>query len=396
MDWRIVWPLGILLTIPLLGFAQSPSAQVDGTELRWRAVGGAVSGVGGAAQLPSAASDYGLALVSGQGDIPASLPSDNGQVWRQYDIRSFTEQAGDVAKPEQAIVDWILRETGTEVWFSDPPGLLSANRAALRVYHTPEMHAVVSDTVARFVHPQAQKLVFGVRMVTMSNPNWRSKAFSRMQSVPVQSPGVEAWLLSREDAAIVIEELRKRTDFREHSSPNLLIRNGHTHRIARTRPLAYLKGPSQASTGYQMNMGQVEEGFWLTLSPLLAVDQQTADAVVKLETTQLERLASIEVPVPSAANPRQMAQIQVPQTSSWRLHERFRWPADQVLLISCGVVATPAPERLSVMNAPGLLANRPPRADALVFLQTKGRIDDLVSQPESGPRPQGLSFRGRY
>lgn len=34
-------------------------------------------------------------------------------------------------------------------------------------------------------------------------------------------------------------------------------------------------------------------------------------------------------------------QINVPQVASWRLHERFRWPADEVLLLSCGVVAAP-------------------------------------------------------
>jgi hypothetical protein len=35
------------------------------------------------------------------------------------------------------------------------------------------------------------------------------------------------------------------------------------------------------------------------------------------------------------------AQINVPQLVSWRMHERFRWPTDQVLMLSCGVIAAP-------------------------------------------------------
>ena len=35
-------------------------------------------------------------------------------------------------KPEQAITDWILRETGTEVWFSEPLGILNASSTTLR------------------------------------------------------------------------------------------------------------------------------------------------------------------------------------------------------------------------------------------------------------------------
>src|SRR4029434_5792179 len=46
------------------------------------------------------------------------LPNEHGQVWREYDLSPYTLRVRDVAKPEQAIVDWILRETGTEVWFT--------------------------------------------------------------------------------------------------------------------------------------------------------------------------------------------------------------------------------------------------------------------------------------
>ncbi|MFM9118028.1 MAG: hypothetical protein ACKOU6_17910, partial [Planctomycetota bacterium] len=65
------------------------------------------------------------------------LPNSQGQIWREYDISPFTLRAKGIEKPERAIVDWVLRETGTEVWFSEPLGILNANASTLRVYHTP-------------------------------------------------------------------------------------------------------------------------------------------------------------------------------------------------------------------------------------------------------------------
>ena len=88
-----------------------------------------------------------------------ALPQDQGQVWREYDIRPYTLRVTTTARPEQAIVDWILRETGYEAWHSDPVGLLSANRETLRVYHTPEMQAIVADIVDRFVNSAAERVM---------------------------------------------------------------------------------------------------------------------------------------------------------------------------------------------------------------------------------------------
>src|SRR6187401_3512750 len=64
-----------------------------------------------------------LKVTKGQG----VLPNDYGQVWREYDISPYTLRVRDVTKPEQAVIDWVLRETGTEVWFSEPLGILNAS-----------------------------------------------------------------------------------------------------------------------------------------------------------------------------------------------------------------------------------------------------------------------------
>ena len=51
------------------------------------------------------------------------LPNDQGQVWQQYDISAYTSHVKGTEHPEQAIVEWILRETGTEVWFKPAAGI---------------------------------------------------------------------------------------------------------------------------------------------------------------------------------------------------------------------------------------------------------------------------------
>src|SRR5947209_1487983 len=114
-----------------------------------------------------------------------TLPNDKGQIWREYDISPYTLRVTSTNRPEQAIVDWILRETGYEAWHSDPVGLLSADRRTLRVYHTPEMQAVVSEMVDRFVNSEAESQSFGLRIASIATPIWRSKSQKILHPVAV-------------------------------------------------------------------------------------------------------------------------------------------------------------------------------------------------------------------
>ncbi len=328
------------------------------------------------------------------------LPRKHGQVWKEHDITRYTSRVSTTARPEQAIVDWILRETGTEIWFSEPLGLLSADREKLRVYHTPEMQQIIQEIVDRFVSSKAESHAFGVQLVTVGNPNWRSRALSLMQSVTVQSPGVDAWLLSKENAAVLINELRKRTDFREHNSPNLVIHNGQSSTITRTRPRNYMHSVllrENTFPGYEMEMGQVQEGYSLQISPLLSLDERTVDAVIRCHIDQVEKLIPIPVDIPSFGPQRPKVQVQVPQMVSWRLHERFRWPTDRVLLLSCGVVATPSAERQNPLGLQNLLATTTPgRADALLFLESKGAASQALLEPQRAAGRRGPNYRRRY
>jgi hypothetical protein len=325
------------------------------------------------------------------------LPHDQGQQWREYDISPYTSRVSTTARPEQAIVDWILRETGTEVWFSEPVGLLSANRDTLTVYHTPEMQQLVQGIVDRFVGSAAESHAFGLHMVTVSSPTWRSRALSLMRPVTVQSPGCEAWLLTKENAVLLLADLRVRADFREHNSPNLVIHNGQASTISQLRPRNYARSVRLAENGlpgYQLEMGQIQEGYSLQISPLLSRDGRAVDAVIKCYIDQVEKLVPVSIDAPTTSLQRQSLQIQVPQIVSWRLHERFRWPTDQVLLLSCGVVATPTAER-PAFSLPPFLADSG-RADALVFLECKGKADQVLVEPQRTAVDSTPNYRGRY
>jgi hypothetical protein len=314
----------------------------------------------------TADSRAGLRVTKGSG----TLPNEHGQVWREYDISSYTARVKDSDRPQQAAIDWILRETGTDVWFGEPLGVLSANSTTLRVYHTPEMQQAVRDVVERLVNTGDEAHKLGIRLVTLSSPNWRSRAVTLLSPIDVKSPGVEAWLMSRENAAMLFEEIKGRGDFREHSAPHVEIVNGQSQTLARRQPLKYMRGvqPRSDGLGYELLPGQIDEGYTLSISPLLSLDGQTVDAAVSCQVDQVEKLVPIVLDV-SVVGQGPRVQIQVPQLVSWRLNERFRWPTDKVLLLSCGVVANPAADAGGALAAMNPFGASKSRADALLFVE---------------------------
>jgi hypothetical protein len=327
---------------------------------------------------------------------PGALPNDAGQEWRDYDISPYTARVTSTARPEQAILDWIFFETGYEAWHSEPLSILSANRRTLRVYHTPQMQAVVGEMVDRFVNSEAETQAFGVRVVSVGSPTWRVKAHKSLKAVGAQSQGVQAWLLAKEDASLLAAELRKRSDYREHSTPHLLVNNGQSTVIAVTRPRNYVRDVVLTASwpGFEPQTAQLDEGFSLQFHPLMSLDAKTIDAVIKCNVDQVERMIPVNLDVPTPVAPRQRTKIDVPQIASCRLHERFRWPTDQVLLISLGVVAAPVPTTgpNPLMLLPGTSATR---ADLLVFVESKGK----AAVPATAQRPGQTdpnSYKGRY
>ncbi|MCA9239474.1 MAG: hypothetical protein KDA37_04715 [Planctomycetales bacterium] len=349
-------------------------------------------------------SSLGAAPVASRAKVskgPSSLPNEHGQVMREYDIRPYTLRAIGVERPEQTIVDWVLRETGYESWHSEPLGFLSATRETLRVYHTEQMQAVVADIVDRFVNQQNETKAFALRIATVRNPNWRARAMPLMTPVPVQSPGMQGWILPKENAALLMADLVRRTDFREHSASGQLVRNGQAALLSTMRPRQYIKGIVRTQNtwpGFQPETGALEEGASMEFSPLLSFDGATADAIVKIRINQVEKMQPVQLDIPTQMAGPQRMQIEVPQLTSATIHERFRWPADQVLLLSMGVIAPPTPDKGNqLLNMlPGIDA--PARADGLLMIEVKGTAPPAATPgavPSTALRSPG-GFTGRY
>lgn len=361
--------------------------------------------------VPSVAGrSYAGKITKGTGE----LPNNAGQVWREYDLGPYVANVAGVENPQQGLIDWILRDTGSDVWFSAPLGILNADRDTLRVYHTPEMQEVVKGVYDRFLTRPGEKLGIGVRLVTVSSPNWRSRALSLMRPVETQSQGMEAWVLTKENASIVFGDLSRRADFREQASSKLPIANGQSASLARTKARQYMKSVRVGQDGVVTpETSQFEEGYSLEISPLLSREGEALDVAMKCRVDQVEKFVPVPVDVPLGGQSQRIS-VQVPQVVSWNVNERFRWPTDQVLVISCGVVATPNNDATPA----GLTSffSDTSRADAILFLEYLGPIegapapranteaglprgvgDRLGSQPETPAdrRPGGIS-RGRY
>ncbi len=353
------------------------------------------------AAVPPAPSDTadGSSVVRAQ---PGSgkLPRDGGQIWQEYDIRPFVTRVRGLENPEQTIVDWILRETGTEVWFRPPAGVLTAEPEKVRVYHTPEIQAAVAGVIERFVRPDLTSHSVGVRLITLESANWRSLALPYLQPVEVQTPGVEAWLITKEHAAMMRANLKGRVDFREHNSASVRIQHGQSHtieqRIPRSFPQRISLTPHQYP-GYQVQMEEISEGFSLRISPLASPDGRTMEVVIQCSADQIEELTPLPIDLQAAgiaaAGP---VEIQVPQIASWRLHERFRWPIDDVLVISRGRVAMPGLKQSNWVSMTALTGVGAPRADALLMLECRTESSAGMAGPADHPTVGRLNYHGRY
>ena len=305
------------------------------------------------------------------------LPNEAGQVWREYDLSPYTDNVKSVGNPQQAILDWVLRETGTEMWFNEPLGILHATKDRLIVYHTPEIQQEVKAITDRFVRTRGQEQNFNIDLLTVENPNWRSNAYPLLQTIDVQTPGVEAWMMSKENAAILIGQLRQRADFKQHSGGVVKSHDGQSFVLEKTKPVAFVRSlrwlPGQFPS-FEPLMTTINEGYTLNISSLSLLDNRAIEVAVKCDVDQVETLTPIKIPVPGAGNTVQTADINVPELISWRLHERFRWPSDQVLLLSCGVVADPKPETSGGTGMFGLRSRRKQtdRSDALLLIEYRG------------------------
>lgn len=318
------------------------------------------------------------------------LPNQSGQYWTEYDLKPYTAALKNVDRPQQAVVDWILRETGSDLWFQEPMGILSADRTTLRVYHNAAMQKVVAQVYERFVNGINEPHVYSLRLITIGNPNWRSKALPLMRSATARTPGVTAWLMPKENGAIVMAQLRQRQDVREVQSVDLSMVQGQTQVIEQMRPRNYLReyAPNTTSQWPPLSptYGEINEGFRMVFSPLLSLDGNTMDMMLKCDIDQVEKMQNVPLDIPGAAG---TLQVEVPQMVSWRMQERFRWPTDHVLVLAGGIIAPPAVTPQTTLltgGAPNILG-----LNRLIPDLTVQKQDAILIVEHRGPASLNLS-----
>jgi hypothetical protein len=125
---------------------------------------------------------------------------------------------------------------------------------------------------------------------------------------------------------------------------------------------------------YQPLTANVDEGYSVSINCLSSLDSRTIEAIIKCDIDQIERLTNVNVDVPNQLDGSQTVNLQIPQIVSWRLHERFRWSGDQVLLLTCGVVAGIEQPGSKIGPLIPMLGNnlRTKRAEALLFIDYRG------------------------
>ncbi|MBM4012373.1 MAG: hypothetical protein FJ286_13495 [Planctomycetes bacterium] len=285
------------------------------------------------------------ATAVAHGQVPATA----GQVWQTYDIAPFVAQAGPGS--ERHVVDWILQETGYPAWHGATPAALSADAETLACFHTPEMQARVADVVGRFVEEAAVPHRFTVSVLGLDTPAWRTEARPALTAVPVATPGVQAWIAPRETAAAVLARLRSRSDCHALPTGPVLAANGLPATLSGGRKQPYVQDIAprpDAWPGWQMQSAACDEGLAIDVHPLISRDGSAVEAVLRCRIDQIERMAPVSLAAPVN---QQRVQVEVPQVAAVRVGERFRWPANQVLIVGLGLVPWPVPaQNVSVVS----------------------------------------------
>lgn len=274
------------------------------------------------------------------------IPRDHDQIWREYDITPYTKGRTFAAgtRPEQTIIDWIIRQTGAKTWHSDIFSTLSADSEKLYVYHTKEVQLIVADIVDRFLTQQFVNDSCKIRAVSMSRPDWIARNHQYLRPIPIVSPGIQAWILEREGAQLLLQDLSRRSDFKEIAQPQFLIPNGVAHNVSAKKQRTYLRDiqlNTAALNGYAEDRVTIDEGFGISFIPLALLDGQGIDATIQLDIVQIEKMIPMMIDAPTATNPRQRVQIESPQVACFKMDEQIRWPKNQVLLIDLGTIPMP-------------------------------------------------------
>lgn len=298
-----------------------------------------------------------------------NIPNSHGQVWKQYDISRYTSRFPQMSRPESAVADWILMETGFEAWHSEIPAMLNVTRNSVNVYHVPQIQVQVEGIVQRFVNVDPNLFQFRVHIFTVTTPYWRQKIGNHLTPIPSFSMGSQAWTVPPEETQALQEILKSAAGFVNHGMQEKVVPNGQRMEINLVRTRRYTR--NFASPGYgktpQAEEVLLDDGFSFELMPLVTMEGGLVDAQIKFQVNHLDRLLPMNI-TPAGGMSRSSERIEVPQIGQFRFRERYRWSTENALLVSAGL--TPPLTSTGEGSTPSLIGASP-RVETLILVELR-------------------------
>jgi hypothetical protein len=308
-----------------------------------------------------------------------NFSAEPGQTWRRFDISRYTGLAQNQSTPQNAIVEWIFRRTGTAPWHGDKIAVLSASRGQIRAFHDAATLKMVEEVVERFTNAVNDILSLRVRVVAAVDPRWRYAVYSRLTPVGGGPQGQQIWTLKLDDAAFVLAQMQLHQGFKLLVNQKYEMINGQTLKVETTLARTFNGGMQRESAvglGFQPQAEQLDEGFTLRLSPLLTFDGDTVDAAIELTANTVRSIHRTRVLAPRELGPSEI-NLDIPEVSETKLNQTVKdWPLGQTLLISAGIHPGILQDKNGFLSLriPGTV---PTETELLVFLEaetvTRGR-----------------------
>ena len=315
---------------------------------------------------------------------PSSIPIQDGQIWKKYDIGDYVGLSQKSNNPQSALVEWIFRRTGTTPWHGDKLAILSASRTQLHVLNDAKIIKQVDEVVERFTQAVSNRLAIRVQYVAAVNPRWRYAVFSHLKAKGSGPQGQQIWTMSTEESHAVRAQMQVHQGYKMLAEQKVEMINGQTLKIETAETRGFTGGlqrEAAAGMGYQPRADKLSEGVTLELSPLLTFDGDMIDAAVRLTANTVKYLHRVKVIAPREIGSSEMW-VDVPEVVETSLNTTVKgWKLGETVLISAGIQPGILQSKNGFMNLriPG---TTPTETELLVFIDAEIVKEETASRPK--------------
>lgn len=317
------------------------------------------------------------------------------KAWTEYDISGYTRRFSPADKPEEAIREWILKDTGEPVWHGGEVASLSVSPTKVTVYHTPAVQEQVAKLIGRFVWYMPGEFNARIRVVSARHVHWRKELLPRLQPAIQGEPGREAWFIDRADATLLVAEFDNAWQNQLLADREFRVVNGQTaqafwpgKKSEYIRTISVEKssdGGLSPYSSFRPTVEQTQDGVEVSFSPLIARDAATIEVDLKIKARKLS--AAREVRLDAPGRPK----VDVPEVATADFKARLLLPPGKLILCSLGLVP-------SIQNHRGLFGRDRPE-ELLLLLEIRpsqantvaGQSVRPVVQPEPTPATRTAS-----